>query len=501
MKANKNKKKSIFRYLNFENLKTEINGYGYHYSFKSFLLQLVASFAIILVAAMICQLQLVPILCLLLVGILVTPYIILAQFRFLYEENRFTNSVSYMTQMIYSFKKTPKILNALIDTKAVITNKKCIETIDKAIQYIQAGKSENDLYKEALAIIEEEYGCDRMSTLHDYLMHVEKVGGEYRNGLNILLNNLQGWTERSYGYQKERKQMKFKAAIAIILCIVICSIFANLLPDQFSIVGYPVYQIASTVLLSVFVFIYAIIQSKLNGSWLTTSKTIDDAMLNRYKDCASGSLLKKTYMKELPVLFASVIGTGHFLFQKNYTMTFVFVLLGGILAYWPALQKKQAKNLIKKEVEKTFPDWIRNLSLNLQMQNVYVAIKETTPKTPYVLRTELEKLLTDINKDPVSIQPYNNFLAEYAVPEITTSMGMIYSLNKYGRADAERQINALIQRNDKMLEKAEILRNKDEIGITGFILMAVPELLTVVKMIIDMSLMLMTFLALTQTHM
>lgn len=494
------KKNDAFRLLNFKNLKMEINGYGYHYSIRSFMLQLIISFVIILIAGLICNLDWIPIMCLMIVGALVTPYIILAQFQFLYEENRFSNAVNYMTQMIYSFKKTPKIINALQDT-LTISDAKLAALVQYAIDYIEEGVYEEDLYKEALEPLEKEYGSDRMTTLHNYFMHVEKVGGEYRNGLNLVLNDIQGWTERTYCYQKDRKNLKFKAIISIVLCLAICAVFVNLLPEQFSISGFAIYQIMTAVLLSIFIFLYAIIQSKLNGSWLTKTKYLSDKQVEYNKITSTGMNLKSDYGRVIPALIVSLFGVFLFLSQKKYPFVFLCVGLSGFLAYFPLFKIKQAKKTIKKEIEKCFPDWIRELSLNLQMQNVYVAIKETTPTTPYILRIELEHLLKRINEDPLSIKPFNDFMKGYDVSELTANMSMIYSLNKYGKADAEKQINSLIERNDKLLEKSEMLKNKDEIGVTGFVLAVIPEIFTVIKLLVDMILMLITFMAMTQAVM
>ena len=491
-------KKSIFYLLSFKNLKTEISGYGYHYSIKSFVLQLLISFAVIFIASLIYELNWVPILCLLLIGAICTPYVILAQFRYLYEEKRFADAGVYMTQMLYSFKKTPKILNALQDTQGVCS-KKCSDIIQYAIDYIKKGDYKEDLYKEAFASIEKEYGCDRLSTVHRFLKHVEDVGGEYRNGVNLLLDDIQKWTERTYCYQKDRKSMKFKAMVAIVLCMVICAVIINLLPEQFSITGYPLYQISTTILLAIFIFMYSLIQSKMNGQWLRKTKSLKDKKVDYYKDLASGAKTRSLYIKVIPLIAFTIIGIGYLIFAKSYVYALICLLLLTFLIYYPIMQIRTAKRTLKREINKVFPDWIRDLSLNLQMQNVYVAIRDTTPNTPYVLRTELEYLLEQIDKDPVSIKPYYDFLSEFDIPEIATNMSMIYSLNKYGRADAEKQINTLIERNSKLLEKSEILKNKDEIGVTGFFLMTVPELCTVVKLLIDMTLMLMTFLSMTQS--
>ena len=502
--------KDSIRIFSYKYLKTEIHNYGYNYSLKNFLIQLLVTFGVILTFGILCKLDIFPLIFLIVIGLGLTPYIILAQFRFLYEEKRFSNAINYMLQMIYSFKKTPKIVNALMDTREVVDDFGVI-LIDKALDCLNENKIQDNkdnvedemnenIFQQALKPLEEEYGCDRLKALHDYMIHVEEIGGEYRNGLNLLLSDIQEWAERTYCYQKDRKAMKLKSILAILLSLIICVVIVNLLPEQFSITSYALYQISTTILLGIFLFLYAFIQSKINGSWLKYTPLVKDEMIDYYKQCAHGDFIKSSYIKAIPLYILCVIGFIYFLIQRKLFWSAIFIGLTCLMGYYPYLQIKSAKNIIKREIEKTFPDWIRNLSLNLQMQNVYVAIKETATDTPYVLRTELENLLKEIDNDPLTINPYNNFLKDYEMTEITTHMSMIYSLNKYGRADAERQINALIQRNNKMIEKSEILKNKDEIGIASFALTVMPEILTVIKMLVDMSLLLLTFLTMTQSY-
>ena len=51
--------------------------------------------------------------------------------------------------------------------------------------------------------------------LHDYLVKVENLGGQYQSTLNIILDDVKEWTERTYLFQKERKSMKFKIVLSL----------------------------------------------------------------------------------------------------------------------------------------------------------------------------------------------------------------------------------------------------------------------------------------------
>ena len=79
---------------------------------------------------------------------------------------KYNDVVLYMEQMIYSFKKQPKIRMALLDAQKV-SSIEMREVIEEAIVNIDSNKSAN-IYEDALAIIEKEYNCGRIKSLHKF---------------------------------------------------------------------------------------------------------------------------------------------------------------------------------------------------------------------------------------------------------------------------------------------------------------------------------------------
>ena len=91
------------------------------------------------------------------------------------------------------------------------------------------------------------------------------------------------------------------------------------------------------------------------------------------------------------------------------------------------------------------------------------------------------------------MKPYINFLSSFELPDISSAMKMLYSLNEAGLDEVVTQINTLVQRNNQLLEKSERMKNSDSIAITGY-LVILPMAISLVKMIVDMGLILVGFM-------
>ncbi|HEX3077723.1 MAG TPA: hypothetical protein VHQ24_12745 [Lachnospiraceae bacterium] len=91
-KGKKDKKSRKGRYFNFKYLQSEIRGYGYEYRFNKFLGQLLLVFAAIIIAGVLYKLKPAYIISLCVAALLMLPFIIAAQFRYIYEQTYFLDS-------------------------------------------------------------------------------------------------------------------------------------------------------------------------------------------------------------------------------------------------------------------------------------------------------------------------------------------------------------------------------------------------------------------------
>ena len=177
----KEKKTQFWNKLNFKKMQAELNRYGMSINMTDYLKFIGLSYLAMIAFCYVFKLRWLCIAAVAVVITLLLPSIFMAQFRNMYETKRFEDVNSYLEQMLYSFRRQPKILIALQDTLVLFsenTEGGFYKVINEAIQYIQAGQSQGDFYKEASAIIEAEYGCKKMEKVHNFMMNVEQDGGE-----------------------------------------------------------------------------------------------------------------------------------------------------------------------------------------------------------------------------------------------------------------------------------------------------------------------------------
>lgn len=158
------------------------------------------------------------------------------------------------------------------------------------------------------------------------------------------------------------------------------------------------------------------------------------------------------------------------------------------------IAKKAAMKSVTRALEEAFPEWLMQVSLLLQTENVQVAIMKSYKDAPPVMKPALKELIGGLKKEPDSINPYLNFLSEYTLPEVRSSMKMLYSLSIGSGGDFSEQIADFIRRNQSMNDKAE--RNKSSDRLSGmYALFLAPQITGGAKLVCDMVLLFVMYLA------
>lgn len=368
---------------------------------------------------------------------------------------RFKDAVTYMEQMIYSFKKQPKIRPALQDAQK-IGSSEVKELLEEVIVNIDTKESDS-IYEESLGLIEKEYKCKRIKSLHKFLIKIEEHGGEYDNYIDILLQDIKDWNDRTLMFIKNVERVKRNVLISVFSTVVTCGFMAYIVPKEYSYTPNLIYQIASTIMLLIMMGSYLLIVKKMNLDWLKEEGSLNNNQVMRYYN-----LVEKGY--------------------EDYDS----------LSWFEKLSYKSAKRRMEKELSKYFPDWIREVAINLQNNTVQSAIENSYENSPFILQRPIRKLLLDFEKYPVGIEPYDNLLKEFDLDEIKSSMKMFYSINELGKEQSDQQINSILDRNNKLAGHAEEMKNQDHIGAASM-LASIPLIVGVVKIMIDMVLMIMVF--------
>ena len=154
--------------LSYKNLTREINGYGFTYSLKRYLITIFITLGSIITLGFIFKLWLPFVAVVAVMALVCIPFIVRAQFLFLYKQKQFSDIDVYLHQMIASFQKSPKIITALEDTYSIAEGE--IKTaVGKALEILNKGESIT-MYEDAFAVIEQAYPCERICSLHKFLL-------------------------------------------------------------------------------------------------------------------------------------------------------------------------------------------------------------------------------------------------------------------------------------------------------------------------------------------
>lgn len=142
------------------------------------------------------------------VGFLFLPKLMRNAEKSRYHQKRFEDINSYMEQLLYSFRKSKRILASLQDIKIQFKNKPMEKLIEQAEQHIlNTYDSEGDTEFEALSMIEQEYPCVKLKTIHRFLLKVENLGGSFDKTIDLLLEDRSLWEQRqNHLYQEKRER-------------------------------------------------------------------------------------------------------------------------------------------------------------------------------------------------------------------------------------------------------------------------------------------------------
>lgn len=486
------KKKSGIKYLRYRNLTQELAKYGYEYTPKK---ALFAYGMIVLVAAifgLLYKLELPYIAAIGIIGLVFSPMVILQTMKGRYHTTMFSLANNYMEQFLYSFKRNGTVLNALLETATIFDEGIFHEALEKAIEHIQYTTDSEDPEREALDIVGEFFHCERIDAIHSFVIGAQRRGGDAGGSILLLAKNRAMWAERVMNLQKEFQIVKRNIMIALVATMLICILPLYLLGGDLDISSIPLCQISAVVLIGICMLIYVKADKKLCRSWI--EKEVDSTgMGKKYLQVRDYDEAKEAKSSQKMAIIPVILFIGAFIYFKN-----IAVLVAGVVVVLFFLnQHKIGHNLamkkVAREIEKQFPNWLMEVALLLQTDNVQMAIRKSMDSAPEVLVYALEDLIYQLEEDPNAIEPYHRFLKEYRNPDVQSAMKMLYALSSGNAGDVTKQVEELIDRNNAMMDKAEKLEQEDKIaGMKVYILL--PSLLASFKLMVDMALLLVVFL-------
>ena len=486
------KKKSGIKYLRYRNLTQELAKYGYEYTPRK---ALFAYGIIVLVAAifgLLYKLELPYIAAIGIIGVVFSPMVILQTMKGRYHTTMFSLANNYMEQFLYSFKRNGTVLNALLETATIFDEGIFHEALEKAIEHIQYTTDSEDPEREALDIVGEFFHCERIDAIHSFVIGAQRRGGDAGGSILLLAKNRAMWAERVMNLQKEFQIVKRNIMIALVATMLICILPLYLLGGDLDISSIPLCQISAVVLIGICMLIYVKADKKLCRSWI--EKEVDSTgMGKKYLQVRDYDEVKEAKSSQKMAIIPVILFIGAFIYFKN-----IAVLVAGVVVVLFFLNQHKighslAMKKVAREIEKQFPNWLMEVALLLQTDNVQMAIRKSMDSAPEVLVYALEDLIDQLEENPNAIEPYHRFLKEYRNPDVQSAMKMLYALSSGNAGDVTKQVEELIDRNNAMMDKAEKLEQEDKIaGMKVYILL--PSLLASFKLMVDMALLLVVFL-------
>lgn len=492
----KKRKEGIFTLLNPKNLQKEIDEYGYNFSIGKYLVFIVAALAASVVCGLVFSLKWYFIILIAVAGILCLPSLILSGYKNMYEHKRFLDISDYMEQVLYSFKGTNKILYALRDTQTLYeAGGKMHNTLQQAVEYIESGKEEENLYREAFSIIEREYPCKRLRSIHEYLKSVEENGGDNDATIDLLLQDKAIWADNIILLQEDKKAARTKITMSIVVTVVLALIFHAVyrsMPPQYSIVQNMATQAVTALYLILNILIFRKANKELSKSWIEREE-MDEKKIMRYYELVTEYDEKKERKKSMYIAAPFFIAVIPFLIFGKIYFAIASIVIGVLMLNQHKMGYRTAYDFIVREINQTFPGWLMNMALLLQANNVQVSISKTIPYAPAVLRADLQKMVEGLKKNPDSIDPYLEFLSMFKLSSVQSAMKMLYAISESGTGDAQTQITTLVQRNSKLMDKAEKLMNEKSLaGMNGIFYL--PQVTVSFQTIVNMVVFMLVFL-------
>lgn len=431
--------------------------------------------------------------------LLVYALFIVPQHRKRYEkalenQRRFYEMSIYLDTLLYSFVKEEKVELAIRDVAQTLSEGRMKELVQKSYDYVQMTFDEVAVLEEGLAMIEREYSCQRMRTVHQFMCHVEFYGGEIEKPVNLLLADKSRWEKRIKEAIVERKKQFVDILLSVTASLCICAAIIALPVMDMDISTEWVVQIMSFVVIIANDLIVLKAQDYLGVDWLQIQLAeAEEYYVGKMESLQNYQEEKERKRSRVLGCIGITVSVLCFIMQKEWLVVFA-LLISLFLFQQHNVGKKLLLDRLVKEIKHQFPNWLLDLVLLLQSENVQVALQKSKIHVPGVLRSELYRLTERLEMQPEASEPYHQFLKEFDIPEVHSAMGILYSLSIGNSGNADKQINELVEKNLEMLDitETELLKNS---AAGMYVLFLLPVITASFKLVVDMVMLMLRFIS------
>ncbi len=409
-----------------------------------------------------------------------------------YQEKRMIEVSTYIETMLYAFKRKPKILDALKDTGVLFEKGDMKQAIDKAINFMEVEYYEGNREEKALESILDKFPNSLIEQMHQYFIKVEEIGGEYGIAIDALLAEKNMWIDRSMEYKKECQKWKRNINIGIMLSLGICICILYFLPQNINIMDHILYQLGTVVSYAFYILIFLNVQKRLAIDYVTTNRIDEKRLLNCY-DRVRNYNNKKERNKSICFSIIPLIGILVSVACKNLFSGILFTVLCMITMCQHRIGYYLNQKTVTTAMVQSFPQWLLEIALLMQTENVQTAIAKSKDRAPLILQPEIDGLIQELIVHPEGIEPYINFLKKYQNMEILSAMKILYSISTNSTGNVQKQIEEVLNRSNRLRNDVEVQKNEQYLAGMN-VLFLMPIMVAGAKMLVDMTLFLIVFL-------
>ena len=410
-----------------------------------------------------------------------------------HQSERLREVSQYMDTMLYAFQKEGKIYNAIGDVYNALMDGELRQQVGRVKDYMELTYDEGDVMRKGLEQIYERYPARRIRNLHEFILHVEYFGGNISGPVDLFMKEKEMWELRMKQMLGQREKMFRDVILSVVASLGICSVVRFLPVTNVNVAEHPVSQILTILVFTLDGLILLKGQRYLCVDWVAMEEKEGNLSykdkLEEYKNWDAKkegrlSICLGTVMSAITI----------FCFYRN---SFWLGCLGMGLSVFLFRQHELGHKLLGRKLEKelcrAFPIWLMDLVLLLQTENVQNALVKSQEQAPAILEAELDLLLSKLEMNPESPEPYHDFFKDFDVPEIRSAMSLLYAMSMGYGGSLDQQIGNLIRRNQEMQNIAE--KHQDEERTSGlYLLFLAPVMTGAGKLLVDMALFMLSFL-------
>lgn len=457
----------LIKKYSIKNIKTQINKYGYTYSSKDFLIEVLLILTTIFTIAYLSRLQLPYILTLIVITLILIPFMINAWFYQSYSIKRFEMLSDYLSNIIPIFTQKTKIRFTLGELYQICTDN-MKSAIGRAIDYLDNTNDDPNIFENSLKIIEKEFPNSRVKSVHKIMLSVESANSvSFSSVCENMYVDIENWLKRVFTFQKELKNRRIKLLILCITTLLMNCVFVYIYVSNDYFNGFTdllIYQLSTLFFIASILITMTLVLTKLNGEWLIEDLNYsrDEKLKEEFINYKKGQ--KKLNAFDIGMFIFNVIFSIYVYINFNIQYAFLPLCVAFIALFSKPYKFKKIYKNLSKTLTIEFPIWLREISLTLNSFTVLNAIENSQNMASYPLRNEIKTFLDKAKKDPTSIKPYNDFLSDFDLEDARSSMKVLYAISNVGKDEIKDRVSNLIDRNQEMLDKAEKLKNDDSIG-------------------------------------